>query len=83
MRLVFMGKLGAAVPDDFSEITVPGGVHTLADLKEWIIGGQPSLARLMKVTPIRLVVNHLVAHDLSQLVHDNDEIAFLPPMSGG
>lgn len=83
MRLVFMGKLSDAVPAELSEIAIPHGVSTLADLKDWVTGAQPSLARLMASTPVRLIVNQCVAHDLSQPVHDKDEIAFLPPMSGG
>jgi molybdopterin converting factor small subunit len=41
------------------------------------------LARRMAATPVRLVVNQCVAHDMSQALADHDEIAFLPPMSGG
>jgi molybdopterin converting factor small subunit len=37
----------------------------------------------MDATRTRLVVNQCVAHDLSAIVTDGDEIAFLPPMSGG
>jgi molybdopterin converting factor small subunit len=37
----------------------------------------------MAATTTRLVVNQCVAHDLSASVVDGDEIAFLPPMSGG
>jgi molybdopterin converting factor small subunit len=37
----------------------------------------------MTKTPTRLVHNQCVATDLSHAVSDGDEIAFLPPMSGG
>ena len=83
MRLVFMGKLGAVVHDDFAEIAVPDSVLTLADLKEWLGQKMPPLARMMQATPIRVVVNHAVVHDLSRPVCQHDEVAFLPPMSGG
>lgn len=83
MRLVFLGKLGDMATPDLSDIPLPGGVHTLADLKDWIVRGQPSLGRAMAATPVRLIVNHSVAHDLSLAISDSDEIAFLPPMSGG
>ena len=34
-------------------------------------------------TRTRLILNQCVTHDLSCPVADGDEIAFLPPMSGG
>ena len=83
MRLVFLGKLGDVAPPELSDIAPPGGVRTLAELKDWVARVQPSLGRAMAASPVRLVVNHSVAHDLSALIGENDEIAFLPPMSGG
>ena len=83
MRLVFLGKLGDVAPPDLSDIALPGGVQTLADLKDWIARVQPPLGRMMAATPVRLILNHSVVHDLSAAVGEGDEIAFLPPMSGG
>lgn len=83
MRLVFLGKLGSVAPSELSDIALPCGVRSLADLKEWIARVQPPLGQLMAATPVRLIVNHTVAHDLSAPVADGDEVAFLPPMSGG
>jgi molybdopterin converting factor small subunit len=83
MRLVFLGKLRDIAAPDLSDVALPGGVRTLAELKDWIARTQPPLGRAMAATPVRLVVNHSVAHDLSVAVAENDEIAFLPPMSGG
>jgi molybdopterin converting factor small subunit len=83
MRLVFLGKLGDAAPDELAEIARPQGVETLADLKDWLARAQPMLSRRMAATPVRLIVNQAVAHDMRQALGDHDEIAFLPPMSGG
>lgn len=83
MRLVFLGKLGDLAPPELVELPLPAGVCTLADLKQWIASVQPQLGRVMAATPVRLVLNHGVALDLSAPVADGDEIAFLPPMSGG
>jgi molybdopterin converting factor small subunit len=43
----------------------------------------PLLARAMAATRTRLVLNQEVVHDLSRAVTAGDEVAFLPPMSGG
>jgi len=83
VRLVFLGKFGDVAPAALAEVALPGGVHTLADLKEWITHQQPLLGAAMNATRTRLIVNQCVAHDLSQPVADGDEVAFLPPMSGG
>jgi molybdopterin converting factor small subunit len=83
VRLVFLGKLGDAAPADLAEIALPGEVRTLSDLQEWVGRTAPHLGRVLAATPTRLVQNQVVAHDLSAAVSDGDEIAFLPPMSGG
>lgn len=83
VRLVFLGKFGEAAPKELAEVALPGEVRTLGDLKNWVARQQPVLAAAMAASQTRLIVNQCVAHDLSQPVHDGDEVAFLPPMSGG
>jgi molybdopterin converting factor small subunit len=83
VRLLFLGKLGDAAPADLAEIALPGEVRTLSDLQEWLVHTVPPLACVLAVTPIRLVLNQSVAHDMSAVIRDGDEIAFMPPMSGG
>jgi molybdopterin converting factor small subunit len=83
VKLVFMGKLGDIAPAGLAEISLPSDVATLSDLKLWIARNEPLLGEAMVRTPTRLVVNHCVASDLSRSIADGDEIAFLPPMSGG
>jgi len=81
VRLVFLGKFGDVAP--MTEIALPEGVRSLNDLKQWLARQQPLLGAAMEATRTRLIVNQCVAHDLSAPVADGDEIAFLPPMSGG
>jgi molybdopterin converting factor small subunit len=83
VRLVFLGKFGDVAPAGLAEIAVPGGVKTLSDLKSWVMRTEPSLGHAMAKTPTRMIVNQCVAHNLSDPVADGDEVAFLPPMSGG
>ena len=83
VRLVFLGKFGDLAPGHLSTVVLPGNVRTLSDLKQWLARQQPLLGQAMAATPARLSLNQSVAHDLSLPVVDGDEIAFLPPMSGG
>lgn len=87
IHLVFLGKFGDVAPAGLGEIALPAlrnaGVRTLGDLQHWLAQHQPLLGQAMAATPTRLIVNQCVAHDLSQAIADGDEIAFLPPMSGG
>jgi molybdopterin converting factor small subunit len=83
VRLVFLGKFSDVAPAGLAEIALPGDVHTLKDLKDWVSRQEPLLGAAMEATRTRLIVNQCVVHDLSQTIADNDEVAFLPPMSGG
>ena len=83
VRLVFLGKFSDVAPAGLAEIALPGDVRTLKDLKHWVARQEPRLGAAMEEARTRLIVNQCVAHDLSQPVADGDEIAFLPPMSGG
>lgn len=83
VKLVFLGKFGDVAPAGLSQVALPGEVKTLSDLNRWLSRQQPLLGEAMAATTTRLVVNQCVAHDLTAPVADGDEIAFLPPMSGG
>jgi molybdopterin converting factor small subunit len=83
VRLVFLGKFGEVAPAGLAEIALPREVRTLNDLKQWVARQEPMLGQAMEATRTRLIVNQCVAHDLSQAIADGDEVAFLPPMSGG
>jgi molybdopterin converting factor subunit 1 len=53
---------------------------TVHDCSERLVGSYPALVDLLKIG--RAAVNGEFASD-DQVLHDGDEIAFLPPVSGG
>jgi len=83
VRLVFLGKFRDSAPADLREIVLPEDVRTLSDIKEWVGRRVPALGQAIAAAHTRMVLNQNLAHDMSAIVRDGDEIAFLPPMSGG
>ncbi|HEX8366609.1 MAG TPA: MoaD/ThiS family protein [Allosphingosinicella sp.] len=74
MRILFFGRLREVAPAG----PVPADVRDTGALRAWLGGRCPDLLD----PSIRIVVNdEIVPGD--RPLGDNDEVAFLPPMSGG
>lgn len=83
VTLVFLGKFSDIAPQDLSRVALPAEIGTLSDLLGWIARRAPILGQALDGVPMRLVVNRHIVSDMTMRVSDGDEIAFLPPMSGG
>ena len=66
-----------------SDMALPQGVGTLAGLKDWLARAEPELARAMAAMPTQVAINQALVRDPAHPIADRDEVAFLPPMSGG
>lgn len=75
-RLIFLGRLEdiAGAP----EREVPGG-----PLAEVLAGLDPALAVALLDERIRLALNGTLLVDRAVALAEGDELAFLPPVSGG
>lgn len=74
MRIAFFGRLRDAAPPG----PVPPGIGDTGALRAWLGRGRPELLD----PSIRIAVNdEIIVGD--RPVGGDDEIAFLPPMSGG
>ena len=78
LKLVFLGRLEDAA----------GGaerlVEPLASLDSLLARLEPELASALRAERIKLALNGALIFDRSSLtLKDGDELAFLPPVSGG
>jgi len=74
----FLGRLREAVGTSALTVTLPQGVRDTESLRNWLGGDHPAL----RERSIRIAVNAEL-HPGGAPVEEDDEIAFLPPMSGG
>jgi sulfur-carrier protein len=83
ITVVFLGKLAdlAGQPEAEFSTAVAGWAELLAWLKGW---RSAELAAAVSAANVKLALNGAVLADKTALqAHGGDEIAFLPPVSGG
>ena len=77
LKLVFLGRLeDAAGAPELMAAPVP-------DLEALIAALDPELARELRGPRVRIAVNGALVADRAHPLEDGDEVAFLPPVSGG
>ena len=81
-RILFFGKLGEAAGGRARDWVIDEDQATIDDLVAAICVKEPVLGAALAEKSVRCIVNEMVsARDTA--VSDEDEIAFLPPVSGG
>jgi molybdopterin converting factor small subunit len=67
-----------------ASIPLPAGATTAAALRARLAEANPDLADMLRSKSIRIAVNQsLVADEAATAIAPADEIALLPPLSGG
>jgi molybdopterin converting factor small subunit len=80
--VLLFGKLKDAFGD--SAIPLPAGAPTAAALRDRLAEANPDLADMLRSKSVRIAVNQtMVADETSTRISPLDEIALLPPLSGG
>jgi molybdopterin converting factor subunit 1 len=77
-RILFFGRLRDALGTAALDSALPDGVSDTEGVRAWLGGDHPALLD----PSVRIAVNAELSHGTVRLT-DRDEIAFLPPMSGG
>jgi molybdopterin synthase sulfur carrier subunit len=77
-RILFLGRLQESVGMGALDLALPAGVRDAEGLRDWLGRDHPAL----REASVRIAVNAELSTG-NPSVADGDEIAFLPPMSGG
>lgn len=81
-RVLFFGKLGDLAGGREREVSLPREVKDVSGLIDVIAEEDSVLAEALKEISVRVVVNEEMAGPATA-ISGSDEIAFLPPVSGG
>ena len=83
IRLVLLGRLRDHASASHGELALPDDVRTLSALQDWLGRHEPALGDALQTVKPRIAVNRSLVRDPTHPIRDGDEVAFLPPMSGG
>ncbi len=81
MQVKFFAMLRGIAGVETKEYDISAPI-TVGELKERILADLPALTEALESRSILVSINQEFAQD-SDTVSDNDEVAFLPPFSGG
>lgn len=82
VRVLFFGRLSDAAGTMEMSVDLPSGEMDIEAFRALIAQPAPELARLIGEPSVRTVINQAIALP-DAVVRDDDEVAFLPPVSGG
>ena len=83
VTILYFARLREALGQAKEELKLPGAVVDLASLRQTLVArGGPWAQELAQSRSIRVAVNQEMASS-DTLVHDGDEVAFFPPVTGG
>ncbi len=83
IKLLLLGRLRDHAGASHGEIALPEDVRTLTALQDWLGAREPALADALRTVKPTVAINRSLVRDLAHPIRDGDEVAFLPPMSGG
>jgi molybdopterin synthase sulfur carrier subunit len=83
MRLLYFAWLRAKIGTAEEELALPPQVHDVNSLLQWLKSRGPGYAEALKdLSTVRVAVNQDYV-GLGHPIHDGDEVAVFPPVTGG
>jgi molybdopterin synthase sulfur carrier subunit len=82
VRIVYCGRLQDAAGLRVAEVDPPTEIATARALRDWLTRDDPLLGEALRAPTVRIVVNDEMVGDDAP-ISPGDEVAFMPPVSGG
>jgi len=83
ISVLFFASLREAVGMEQEHLELPESINSIRQLKDYLaLRGDPWREQFSTGSPILASVNQNMVNDKA-LLHDNDEVAFFPPVTGG
>lgn len=79
MKILLFGITKDIVGSGFIDIEDNSDIHTVSELKDWFMQRYPKMKGLGSLA---VAVNNEFAGD-NESIHSSDELALIPPVSGG
>lgn len=81
VKVLFFGRLADLVSESEAQVPIDGSL-SVESLYLQLSGQNPSLPSRDSDSSIKVAINQTLS-DWNALVNDGDEVAFLPPVTGG
>ena len=81
--LCFFGSLREMAGGGERVVEIPQHVETIASLIDWIAGDDDALKAALLAPSVRVAVDQVIMLDRMTSLRRAEEIAFMPPFSGG
>ena len=82
VKVLFFASLRERLGVGNEEVVMPAGVQTVDDLRHHLSKRGASWESLAQTGNLRCAVNQQMAQ-AQALLHEGDEVAFFPPVTGG
>jgi molybdopterin synthase sulfur carrier subunit len=82
-QILFFGRLRDVAGCSAAQRQIPDSVGTVAELRAWLRKDDPLLGAAICASAIRVAVDQVLCVNDDESIRDAQEIAFMPPLSGG
>ena len=82
LKILYFAGLREALGESSEQLALPGGTGTVGQLHAHLVARGGAWQALATTKNLRIAINQQMA-TMDASIHDGDEIAFFPPVTGG